>query len=80
MQMASDAIRAEGETIGLAKGRDEGRVQALILVLETRFGELPEEIRQRIQTAGAPCIDRWIVKSPSAPTLDKVINGYDDDD
>ncbi len=69
MQTFGDSLRAEGKA--------EGVVRTLTLVLESRFGTLPEEVRDMIGTADAPQLDRWAVKAANAPTLDAVINGHD---
>ncbi len=65
MQTAAQTIEARG------------RAGTLTLLLETRFGPLPDEVRNRTGTADVPQLDRWVVKAADAPTLDAVINEHD---
>ena len=57
---------AEGE----AKGRTEGRVEALLLLAEQRFGPLPTTLRERIQSADAASIEGWLGRLLDATSLE----------
>ncbi len=54
-----------------------GRAGTQTLVLESRLGKLPEEVRNKFSTADVPQLDRWTVKAVDAPMLDAVITGHD---
>ncbi len=71
MQTAAQTIEARGEA--------RAGVRMLTLLLETRFGPLPGEVRNKIGAADVSQLDRWVVKAADAPTLDAVINGHDVD-
>ena len=54
MEMSwSQKLRAEGEAIGLVRGRDEGRAQgvrsAIVLLWENKFGSLSDVTRERLE-------------------------------
>ena len=51
--------RAIGTIIGEAKGRTEGKVDALLRVLEKRFGAVPPRLRERIAAADVASLDAW---------------------
>ncbi len=72
------AVQTAAQTIE-ARGEARAGVRMLTLVLETRFGPLPDEVRNRIGAADMSQLDRWATKAPNAPTLDAVINGHDAD-
>ncbi len=57
MQTIADSLRAEGVPLGMARG--------LTLYLETRFGDLQEEVRDRIGTADVSQLNRWTVNAPT---------------
>jgi hypothetical protein len=58
--------RIEGRVEGRVKGRVEGKAEALILMLETRFGALPNSARHRILSANVSEIDSWVKRSVQA--------------
>jgi hypothetical protein len=45
----------------------------LLKQLTVRFGPLPEDAVQRVQTAGSADLDRWIERVLTAPTLAQVL-------
>jgi hypothetical protein len=59
---------AEGE----ANGEARGKVQALTLMLEGRFGPLPTRLSQRISTADLASIEAWLRLVIQAPDLQSV--------
>lgn len=64
-----DRIRAEGEQKGHEKGRQEGLREALLLVLEKRFGPLPDEVRQRVMTAPGERLNELLDSAVGAASL-----------
>lgn len=45
----------------------------LVMQLQTKFGELPEDIVARIQTAGPPDLERWARRLVTTNTLAEVV-------
>lgn len=68
--------RAEGRVEGRAEGRIEGHLEgwhsALRGLLQTRFGDLPPEVMQRLQTAGIPELAELQRRAITAANLDDV--------
>ncbi|MEH0556754.1 hypothetical protein [Streptomyces sp. B21-101] len=65
----SEEIRDEGR----AQGRAQGRAEALLLVLEQRGIDVPEDIRERITDCDDPeTLGRWLARSVTAPTAEDV--------
>jgi len=68
--------RAEGEALGIAKGRAEGRaegeIRSLMLLLELKFGTVPDEARERIANATLEQLDRWLKRVLEAENLGAV--------
>jgi len=58
-----------------AEGRAEGRAWSLIRVLESRFGSLPQGIRDRIAGADPDQLDAWLDRVLDAGSLDSVFSG-----
>jgi len=65
--------RAKGEADGEAKGKAEGRAESLTLLLEQRFGPVPEWARERIAAASPALLDTWLRGLLAAPSLDALI-------
>lgn len=55
-----------------AEGRAEGQIQLLLKQLRLRFGELPESIHRRVETADSECLESWGERILTAGTLDGV--------
>lgn len=66
---ALEALRVERLR---AEGRAEGRAELLELILEARFGPLPEEARARVRAASADRLVRWAERAGRAGSLDEV--------
>ena len=50
----------------------EAVAKAVVLVLESRFSPLPEELASRIRASKDPDqVERWVVKAGTAATLDQ---------
>lgn len=50
----------------------EGRTALLLLLLQRRFGELPQVILDRVHAAGVPDLERWAERVLDARSLDEV--------
>ena len=64
--------REEGREEGRQEGRREGEAIALIKVLQSKFGPLPDWAKQKINQAEAALIDQWLTKQLIAETLEDV--------
>ena len=66
------------ERIGIAKGRQkgllEGEAEMLGLMLKHRFGELSDEVINRLRLASEDQLKEWLISAISAPNLDAVFN------
>ena len=78
---AAERLRQEGRDEGLKEGRDEGlkegrRRQAAMLLnmLRARFGELPADVRARVEAAEAESLSRWGVRFATAERLDDLFD------
>ena len=61
-----------GEARGERRGKAQGEAKALLLVLERRFGALPDDLLQRVRKAGSTQLEVWLRRSVNAATLDAV--------
>lgn len=57
---------------GFAEGFAEGGARVLEIALETRFGALPADVRQRIFSADWGSLDAWIDRVFDAPDLQSI--------
>jgi predicted transposase/invertase (TIGR01784 family) len=64
--------RAEGEALGRAEGEALGRATMLIELLTRKFGEMPEAVRARVQSAGQAEHSRWADRVLFADSIDAV--------
>ena len=62
----------QGEKIGIAKGEKIGKAKVLVRLLETRFGEVPEELRNRVYKASEKNLDSWLVSVLDAKDIKSV--------
>ena len=69
MASAADQLRAEGER----KGRAEERRELLLKLLGLRFGELPKEVRERVNAAEPTMLETWVERVLFAQTLNEVL-------
>lgn len=64
---------AEGEAKGRVEGRVEGIRLMLLRLLTAKFGELPQHLRQRVQTAPEDALSRWTDRAFSADSLESAL-------
>jgi hypothetical protein len=55
-----------------AEGWTQGRANALLQILEHRFGPLVEDVRELIAVASSTEVDGWLDRAIDASTLDAV--------
>ena len=76
LMTTAQRLRQEGLTQGLTQGLNQGRTQGqaltLIRQLTRRFGPLPAELLQRVQSAASRDLDLWTDRVLDARTLPEV--------
>ena len=72
-QQARDAALQEGEQRGEQRGVQRGEVLVLLRLLRLKFGEVPEEIRQRVEAADADTLLLWSERILTAERVEDVI-------
>lgn len=72
-----ERIWSEGEARGIEKGIEKGEATVLEKLLRLRFGELPAEVRARLEGAHTAELERWAERILSADTLGAVFEDRD---
>lgn len=74
-----DTLEQRGEDRGLAMGRAAGKVEgkadAIVMLLEQRFGELTNSHSFKVRWADERTLDRWIGRLLSATSIADLLNG-----
>jgi hypothetical protein len=65
---------AEGEAKGTAKGKVDGTAEALLSLLEGRFGAVAPSWREQIRGAELVTLERWFKQAIHAPDVPSVFN------
>ncbi|MBL8748665.1 MAG: DUF4351 domain-containing protein [Planctomycetes bacterium] len=55
----AERLHREGRALGWNEGRAQGRSEALLRLLERRFGSVPAEVTERVRRADLDRLDRW---------------------
>ncbi len=63
---------AKGRIEGWAGGRIEGQAELLLGLIQRRFGPVPDDVTQRIQTAQTAQLQAWSLNVLDAVTLEDV--------
>ena len=71
MLTTAEMLRREGE----ARGKVQGKREALLLMLRQRFGRVPAATRARIENASVAKLDVWLGRVLSASSLGDVLEG-----
>jgi predicted transposase YdaD len=61
--------RQEGLREGQLKGLQQGEARLLLRLLESRFGELPQWVQERVQQADVSQLEHWGERLLGARTL-----------
>ena len=64
---------AEGEVQGEARGEARGEAAMLLRLLRLRFGEVPEVMRQKIQSADSQTLLEWSDRVLTATSIEQSI-------
>lgn len=60
------------ERLAKEEGVQQGQTKLLILQLTHRFGDLPDELRERVEQASLEEIDTWAGRILDAESLEQV--------
>lgn len=71
-EMVKEAARTGGEKL-IERGRQEGFGNALLVLLRSRFGEVPLRARETIDAASIADIERWIAGAQTARSVDELL-------
>jgi hypothetical protein len=63
-----------GEARGEARGKLEGKASALLQILEYRFGQVPEDFKQRVLALTSDQLSRSATSVLTAPNLEEVLS------
>jgi hypothetical protein len=62
------------ERMGMERGMQQGEAAVLIRQLRRKFGELPEDKRERVETADAETLLEWSDRILTANSIDEVLH------
>ncbi len=62
--------RKQGRIEGRAEGQAEGIKATLLKLLHIKFGSVPVWVKDRIDTAETPMLDRWTEQILAAQSID----------
>jgi hypothetical protein len=65
-------VEQRGEERGRAEGEGKGLRQALVVVLEARFGPLPEAVGTAVAKADLDTVMAWLHAAATAASLEAV--------
>ncbi len=68
-------LLAEGREKGREEGRKEGKIEMLLGIAEERFGEVPDELKERLRSASSEELDGWKIRLLRAPSIDAAMSG-----
>jgi hypothetical protein len=64
-----------GAEMLIAEGEAKGRANALLKLLNAKFGAVPDALVARVQTASIEDLDLWFDRALVAEALDAVFSG-----
>ena len=70
---AGERVAGEGAERLFEQGRVQGRREMLLLLLELRFGKLPNELAERVATAASEQIDAWAEGLVASGSLEEIL-------
>lgn len=71
-RLAKEEGVEQGKQQGMQQGMQQGQTKLLILLLTHRFGDLPDELRERVEQASLEEIDTWAGRILDAESLGQV--------
>jgi hypothetical protein len=73
MSTFAERFRQEGRQEGHQEGMQQGEVQILLRQLSRKFGELPPDIRRKVESADSERLLQWSERVLTAHSLDEVL-------
>ncbi len=58
----------------MAEGKAKGKAEALMRLLDRRFGPVPDTLRSQVAVADLVTLDRWFDRALDASTVDAVFS------
>jgi hypothetical protein len=74
MSRFADRFREEGLQQGRREGLQQGEAAVVLRQLRRKFGELPDGVRERIETADPGSLLTWSDRILTAKSLDEVLH------
>ena len=74
MKTFSDRVREEGMQLGMQQGMQQAEALSLLRLMRHKFGDIPEEVRQRIVSAEPATLSQWFDQALAADRLDEVLH------
>ena len=68
--------RTEGKAEGRAEGKAEGKAEMVVSLLELRFGELPQELREELFSEKAEVLSSVLEPAAKAKSLEEFQERY----
>ncbi len=56
------------------QGREQGQIQLLMKMMEKRFGTLPQQVKEKIESADSENIEKWSLRLLSAQRPEEVVS------
>jgi flagellar biosynthesis/type III secretory pathway protein FliH len=74
MSTFAERFIEQGLQQGLQRGLQQGEAQMLLSLLERKFGQVPEALRQRIEAADVETLLEWSERVLTAQYLDEIVD------
>ena len=78
MRTFSERVREEGMQQGMQQGVQQGVQQGeailLLRLMHHKFGDIPDDIRHRVESAEPETLTRWFDQALTADNLDEVLH------
>ena len=74
MKTLSDRVREEGVQQGMQQGIQQAEALSLLRLMRHKFGDIPEEVRQRIESVEPATLSQWFDQALAADRLDEVLH------
>jgi hypothetical protein len=63
---------AEGEELGVSKGIAKAKVETILITLQTRFGQVPEDMEAQVRRSSPELLDDLFKRALTAASLELV--------
>ena len=74
MRTFSERVREEGMQQGMQQGVQQGEAILLLRLMHHKFGDIPDDIRHRVESAEPETLTRWFGQALTAKNLDDVLH------